>query len=137
METARELKSVNDLVREGLLSVSEGYLLRVHDKEERLLSTLTPRHRPYRLAALFISARAEAWTRRRETASLEQHIKALNGDIHAERQRTPQLQSDKEDARSREQRARINLESIKSSRSWRLLRMIGRLRSFIKGEARG
>ena len=135
--TSKELRSVDDLVRDGFLAVSKNYLLKVHEEEKRVLSKLTPRHAPYRLAGLFLDARAEAWTQRRESTPLEERLEQLRDELEEEQHRIARLESEERKAQVREQRARQRLEDIKSSTSWRTLMSIGKLRNRMRGAWRG
>jgi hypothetical protein len=137
LDTAKELRSVNDLVRDGFLGVSEDYMLKVHREEDRVLSRLTPQHSPYRLAGIFLEARAEAWSRRRESAPLEERLRDLENELERERENTARLGVEKREALSRKNRLERRLEGIKSSRSWRVFTVAAKLRNRILGTRRG
>jgi hypothetical protein len=157
-ETARELKSVNDLVGTDFAVVSREYLELVEREERRNgLGEEATRHR---LLEAFFNARAEAHAQSRKASELEQLRRELEQQLKAldrklgENERLPeQLQPRKvkklqerlhdkarqlgqlQDRLITERRKADSLEqqlaSIRASKSWRLLDRLNRAKESI------
>jgi len=142
-ETAQELEHVNDLVDAQFLVVSEDYAAWM-DAEERKSA---PEGGPRRLAGAFSKASAEARTQARVARVLERRVGDLEDSLAAERRKArnrPEAGQRREvdvlENRNRHlENKNTNLEKkirnlerqimdIQSSRSWRLLGGLGRVR---------
>src|SRR5215217_2340120 len=133
-ETARELRGVNDLVENGFLVVSEEYLMRVYDEEERKgAGGHTPlrgeRGGPEDEAALY-RARAQAKAQSLRAQRLKRQLKELREQNHREVERLSRRL-----ARFRKKNRNLTqqLQSIRASRSVRLLNKLARVRARVLG----
>jgi hypothetical protein len=117
-ESAREIRSVNDLVENGFLVVSEGYMSWVDTEEEKRLV------RTVKAEAGSLKAEAQALKVRR----LEQRIRGLENRLTEKRGRVRTLTNVANENRTLRTLAN-RLEAIEASRSWRLLNKLARLRS--------
>jgi hypothetical protein len=121
-ETSREIRSVNDLVENGFLVVSEGYMSWVVAEEEKRLV------RTVKAESGSLKAEAQALKVRR----LEQRIRGLENRLTEKRGRVQTLTNvaNKYPSIVKENRILANrLAAIEASRSWRLLNKLARLRS--------
>ena len=142
-KSARALESVNDLLEDGFLVVSEEYVMLVHEEERK-------RHAGHALRGelgggelggprdetAFHRARAQAKVQSLRARRLERHIEDLEKQ---HRREVEKLGSKLAKARKKNRnlrRFRRQLRSIKASRSWLLLNKLGRLRARITGRKR-
>ncbi len=123
-ETSKELGSVNDLVDEQFLVVSEDYMAWVDREEAEDPSPEVLRERPYRLGEAFSRARAkeEAQVDTEAERSGQRRVEDLKAEI-AEEQRQQEL------LERRRRNLTARLQSIRASRGWRLLMKLGHIRS--------
>jgi predicted RNase H-like nuclease (RuvC/YqgF family) len=149
-ETAREIGSVNDLVENGFLVISEEYMVRVFEEEDRKNGGY---HAPRwaepgggpRDEAAFYKARAEAKVQRLRARRLERRLEALRDQNRRELQKLREhnqrrterlarrLARTKKRAKKKNRALANQLRSIRTSRSWRLLDKLGRLRAKVLG----
>src|SRR5215203_7552643 len=140
-ESARELRGVNDLVENGFLVVSEEYMMVVYQEEERKgAGEHTPplRGEPLRderggleeEAAALYWARAQAKAQSLRANRLKQQLKELREQNQREVERLSRRL-----ARFRKKNRNLThqLQSIRGSRSVRLLNKLGRIRERILG----
>src|SRR5215212_1677984 len=134
-ESARELKGVNDLVENGFLVVSEEYMMMVYQEEERKgAGEHTPLRgerggEPEDEAALY-RARAQAKAQSLRAQRLKRQLKELREQNHREVERLSRRL-----ARFRKKNRNLTqqLQSIRASRSVRLLKKLGRIRARMLG----
>jgi hypothetical protein len=130
-ESARELKGVNDLVENGFLVVSEEYMMMVYDEEEE--ERRSAEHTPLRgergggpedETALY-RARAQAKAQSLRAHRLKRQLKELREHNQREVERLSRRL-----ARFRKKNRNLTqqLQSIRASRSVRLLNKLGRIR---------
>jgi len=162
-ETARELRSVNDLVENHFLVVSEEYMMLVYEQEERKKGGS---HAPRRDGqgggpgdeAAFLRARARAKVQGLRARRLERRLQELTEHNQTELQKLREhnqreldklrgqyqrrieklnrrLARAKKRAKKNQNLAR-QLRSIRASRSWRLLNKLGRLQARVLGRKR-
>src|SRR5215216_6090620 len=134
-ESARELKGVNDLVENGFLVVSEEYLMRVYQEEERKSAEHTPPlggdgGGPEDEAAALYTARAKAKAQSLRANRLKRQLKELREHNQREVERLSRRL-----ARFRRKNRTLThqLQSIRGSRSVRLLNKLGRIRARMLG----
>src|SRR5215212_3453667 len=131
-ESARELRGVSDLVENGFLVVSEEYMMMFYD-EERKSAEHTPLRGdgggPEDEAALY-RVRAQAKAQSLRAQRLKRQLKELREHNHREVERLS-----KRRARFRKKNRNLTqqLQSIRASRSVRLLNKLGRIRERILG----
>jgi hypothetical protein len=148
-ETAREIKSVNDLVENGFLVVSEEYMMLVYD-EERKGGGHALQGEPED-EEVFYRARAEAKVQSLRVRRLKQQAEELRKDLRDPNRKVEQLreQNQREVERLSRILARVRkknrnlkrrnrdlthqLRSIKASRSLRLLNKLGQIRARVLG----
>src|ERR671921_1049501 len=129
--SARELRSVNDLVENGFLIVSEEYVGWVNAEEEKSV-LLQPAFQGEQdgLADAFLKARRQERTKTLKVRSLERQL--FKRDL--------KIRNLKQNQRLLKKRIRIlerQLQSMRSSRSWRLLNKLGGIRARVsKGRKR-
>src|SRR5215217_5630831 len=132
-ESARELRSVNDLVENGFLVVSEEYMMRVYEEEERKEAEHNLRGErgggPEDEAALY-RARAQAKAQSLRAQRLKRHLKELREHNHREVER---LSSKLARFRKKNRNLTQQLQSIRASRSVRLLNKLARIRARMLG----
>src|SRR5215216_6399281 len=134
-ESARELKGVNDLVENGFLVVSEEYMMMVYQEEEERKGAggRAPKRGegggPEYEAAL-CRARAQAKAQSLRANRLKRHLKELREQNHREVERLSRRL-----ARFRKKNRTLTqqLQSIKASRSVRLLNKLARVRARMLG----
>jgi len=134
-ESARELKGVNDLVENGFLVVSEEYMMMVYQEEERKgAGGHTPLRgerggEPEDEAALY-RARAQAKAQSLRAQRLKRQLKELREQNHREVERLSRRL-----ARFRKKNRNLTqqLQSIRASRSVRLLNKLARIRVRVLG----
>src|SRR5215208_5194975 len=132
-ESARELKGVNDLVENGFLVVSEEYMMVVYQEEERKGAEHNLRGErgggPEDEAALY-RARAQAKAQSLRAQRLKRHLKELREQNHREVER---LSSKLARERKKNRNLTHELQSIRASRSVRLLNKLSRIRVRVLG----
>lgn len=121
-ETSKRLGSVNDLVDEQFLAVSEDYMTWVDEKESENPPPEVLRERPYRLGEAFSRARVKAPAVTEAERSDRRRIANLKNEIAEEQRRAEAL-------RRRQRKMAARLQSMKASRGWRLLLKLGRIRN--------
>jgi flagellar biosynthesis chaperone FliJ len=131
-ESARELKSVNDLVENGFLVVSEEYMMLAYD-EERKGGGHALQGQPEDDEAAFYRAKAQAKVQGLRVQRLQRHLKQLEEQNLRE---VEKLRSALARVRKKNQNLTHQLQSIRASRSWRLLEKLGRLRSKVLSRKR-
>jgi hypothetical protein len=134
-EAAREIESVNDLVENGFLIVSEEYMMRVYDEEERKKGTGRPPRRGAPGApgdeAAFRRARARVEVQGLRVKRLERRLEELREQNRREVQK---LSSILARVRKKNRNLTNQLQSMRASRSWRLLNKLGALRTRVLGQ---
>jgi len=139
-ESARELRGVNDLVENGFLVVSEEYLMRVYEAEERNGAEHTPplrgeplggeRGGPEDEAAALYRTRAQAKAQSLRANRLKRQLKELREHNQREVER---LSGRLARFRKKNRTLTHQLQSIRGSRSVRLLNKLGRIRARMLG----
>ena len=157
-ETARELRGVNDLVENGFLVVSEEYMMRVYEEEDRnragghTAPLRDERGGPEEEAAALYRARAQAKTQSLRARRLEQQLEKLrkqellepNRSVEKLREqdqreverlstRLARFRKKNRNLRQRNRTLTHQLQSIRASRSVRLLNKLGRIRARVFG----
>src|SRR5215211_5369327 len=123
-ETAREIKSVNDLVENQFLVVSGDYMAWVDvEEEKRVVDDLECE--PRRFAEAYYKARVEAQTL--SARRLQHQIQALKLDLANERRERQALER-------RNTTLDVQLREIQSSRSWKLITTLGYVRAKVLGK---
>src|SRR5215217_8254503 len=133
-ESARELKGVNDLVENGFLVVSEEYMMMVYDEERKSVGGHTPIQGergggPEDEAALY-RARAQAKAQSLRAQRLKRHVEELREQNQREVER---LSSKLARFRKKNRNLTHELQSIRASRSVRLLNKLSRIRVRVLG----
>src|SRR5215216_390626 len=137
-ETARELRGVNDLVENGFLVVSEEYMMVVYEQEEERkgASGHTPplggdRGAPEdEAAALYQRARAQAKVQSLRANRLKRQVEELREHNQREVER---LSTRLARFRKKNRTLTQQLQSIRASRSVRLLNKLARVRARMLG----
>lgn len=121
LETAQELKDVNDLVDNQFLVVSGDYMAWVdaEERRSRAANTLSDGE-PRRLVEAFSQASARAKTQAKVAENLERRVEKLENSLAKERRRNRDLERE--------------IRNIQDSRSWKLLGKLGRTRAWILGK---
>jgi hypothetical protein len=136
-ESARELKGVNDLVENGFLVVSEEYMMVVYEQEEEE-ERKSDGHIPLRgervggpedEAALY-RARAQAKAQSLRANRLKRHLKELREHNQREVER---LSTRLARFRKKNRTLTQQLQSIRASRSVRLLNKLARIQVRVLG----
>jgi hypothetical protein len=122
-DTSKEIQGVNDLVENGFLIVSEEYVGWVNSEEEKSV-LLQPAFQGEQdgLADAFLKVRRQERTKTVKVRSLERQL--LKRDVR--------IRNLKQNQRLLKKRNRIlerQLQSMRSSRSWRLLNKLARIRA--------
>ena len=133
-ETARELRGVNDLLENGFLVVSEEYMMMVYEQEEEERksdghSLRGERGGPEDEAALY-RARAQAKAQSLRANRLKRHLKELREQNQREVER---LSTRLARFRKKNRTLTQQLQSIRASRSVRLLNKLARIRARMLG----
>jgi hypothetical protein len=133
-ESARELKGVNDLVENGFLVVSEEYMMMVYEQEEEERKSDGHSLRGERggtqdEAALY-RARAQAKAQSLRANRLKRHLKELREHNQREVER---LSTRLARFRRKNRTLTQQLQSIRASRSVRLLNKLGRIQVRVLG----
>src|SRR5215212_402143 len=123
-ETAREIKSVNDLVENQFLVVSGDYMAWVDGEEEkRMVDDMECE--PRRFAEAYYKARVEAQTL--SARRLQRQIQALKLDLAKERRERQVLER-------RNTTLDVQLRAMQNSRSWKLITTLGYIRAKVLGK---
>jgi hypothetical protein len=151
-ESARELRSVNELVENLFLVVSEEYMLLVYDEEQRKKGAghAALRGEPGgggpEDEAAFYRAKAEAKVQNLRALRLQRPLEQLREQnqreieqLRGQHQRrierlTRRLARTKRRARNKNRALANQLRSVRASRSWRLLNKLGRIRTRLLGK---
>ena len=120
-ETAREIKSVNDLVENQFLIVSGDYMAWVDAQEEKRVVEAMEGE-PRRFAEAYFKARVEAQAL--SARRLQRQIRELKIGVAKERRKRQALER-------RNNVLDIQLRDIQASRSWKLIRTLGYVRAKI------
>ena len=120
-ETAREIKSVNDLVENQFLVVSGDYMTWVDAEEEKRVVEAMEGE-PRRFAEAYFKARVEVQTL--SARRLQRQIRELKIGVAKERRKRQALER-------RNNVLDIQLRDIQASRSWKLIRTLGYVRAKI------
>jgi hypothetical protein len=123
-ETAEELESVNDLLENQFLVVSEDYVSWVNAEEERrVLQATTLQGESRRLAEAFIESR-----RQERVKALR--VQRLEWQLRQEHIKKPQNQSlTQRRTQRRVRNLEKQLESVQASRTWKLMTMLHRIKA--------
>jgi hypothetical protein len=160
-ESARELRSVDDLVDNGFLVVSEGYLTLVYEEEERKKGAghAALRGRPdpgSEDKAALHRAKAEAKARSLQARRLQRHLEELREQNRRKIQKLEEqyqrrieklreqhqrrierlarrLARTKKRAKKKNRALTNQLRSIRASRSWKVIYKLARLRAKVLG----
>jgi hypothetical protein len=121
-DTARELESVNDLVSNRFACVSEEYLRFAADKGlkndgEGFLESYSET-----MLNAFLEARIEERRQRQRADDLQRQLESRNY------RRVKQLQTELENERREKQSEHQKVQAIQSSRSWKLLVVLSRIK---------
>jgi flagellar biosynthesis chaperone FliJ len=130
-ETAREIKSVDDLVEDGFLVVSEEYMMMVYDEQRKGGGQALGGEQsgPEDEAAIY-RARAQAKVQSLRAQRLERHLEGLKEQNRREVER---LRSALARVRKKNRSLTHQLRSMRASRSLRLLDKLARLRAKMLG----
>jgi hypothetical protein len=129
-DSSKELESINDLVGTAFVNVSRRYMSFVESEEQRG-GNASEGIRSERMFEPFFNARAEAAFYR--VAAQEAREEARRAREQAQRQ-----QAQTREARERARRAEAQLDGVHSSRSWRILTGLGRIKNGLRrGVSRG
>jgi hypothetical protein len=144
-DTSKEIQCVNDLLENGFLIVSEEYVGWVNAEEEKSV-LLQPAFQGEQdgLADAFLKARRQERTKTLKVRSLERQLLKRDRKIrsleHQLLKRDRKIRNLKQNQRLLKKRIRIlerQLQSMRSSRSWRLLNKLGGIRARVsKGRKR-
>jgi hypothetical protein len=136
-ESAREIESVNDLVENGFLVVSEDYMELVYDEEEKRKKGAG--HGALRGdpdaggpgdEAAFRRVRAQAEVQRLRAKRLERRLEDLR---EQNRREVAKLSSTLARVRKKNRNLTHQLRSMRASRSWRLINKLGDIRARVLG----
>lgn len=123
-DTARELGSVKDLVGNGFVVVSRAYMSFVAREGRKSGDGDFPERHTEDLLAAFLESRSEARGYRRRIKALEEQSEARAGKI---RNLNARARSDS----SKNKELEGQIKAIKSSRSWRLITTLGRIKASV------
>jgi hypothetical protein len=141
-ETSREIESVNELLENGFLVVSEDYMMLVYDEEERQKGAgHAPQGRGEQGGpgdeAAFCRARAKAKVQTLRAGRLERHLEELREQYQREVEKLSNTLAEERRKAQSLQKRNLNLthqiRSMQASRSWRLLNELGHLRARVLG----
>jgi hypothetical protein len=137
-ESSREIESVNDLVQNGFLVVSEDYMELVYDEDEkrkkgagRAALRGEPGGGGPEDEAAFRKARARAEVQGLRVKRLERRLEELR---EQNRREVAKLSSTLARVRKRNRNLVRQLQSMRASRIWRLLNKLGGIRAKIQAE---
>src|SRR5829696_3579301 len=136
-ESSREIESVNDLIENGFLVVSEDYMVLVYEEEERKKGTSrAPRlgvpGKPEDEAAL-VRVRAGAEVQGLRGKRLERRLEELR---EQNRREVAKLRSTLARVRKKNHNLTYQLQSIHTSTSWRLINKLGAIRARVLSRKR-
>lgn len=126
-DTSRKLDSVDELVENGFLVVSEDYLEWV-DGEDRAKSVRASPNGSYELAEALFEARSDRRAKDAKIGRLERRIEESRNNLASKRRR---IRRAKGESRKLKQQMRV----IQTSRTWRLLARLSNLRARLFGRA--
>ena len=157
LESSREIASVNDLLENGFLVASEGYIGWVDAEEEKNIWQADPQSKPYELAAAFLEsrrlARAKTLTvgrlerqlleHRRQEQIKDQRINKLKEQRDSQGQKIQELkeqwldrdqkiqrlQRKQQRLRKRNDRLKKQRANVAASRTWRLVEGLHRIKA--------
>jgi glycosyltransferase involved in cell wall biosynthesis len=122
-ETANEIKSVNELVENQFLVVSDDYMAWVDmEEEKRIIDAMDDE--PRRFAEAYFKTRVEVQTL--SARRLQRQVQELKSSLEKERRKSQSLER-------RNKILDIQLQNIQSSRSWRLITTLGYVRAKVLG----
>ena len=119
-ETAREMKSVNDLVENGVLVVSDDYLRRVDAEEKRSVMQAASESEPRELAEALLGSRRQGREKTLKIRRLERQLREGRGSVGLESKEQNTKRST-ERSRKRNRAPKRRLQDARSSRSSRFL----------------
>ena len=123
-ETAREIKSVNELVENQFLVVSGDYMTWVDmEEEKRIVDAMEDA--PRRFAEAYFKARVE--TQALSVRRLQRQVQELKRALEQERQKSQSLER-------KHKTLDVQLREIQSSRSWKLITTLGYVRARVLGK---
>ena len=120
-DTSRELKSVNELVGTRFVSVSKRYMRFVENEEQRG-GRDSEEGRSERLYEAFFNARAEVAAQSEKVRDLERQLANLEKRLATKREQFSKK-------RAEAHRARKQIQAIESSRGWRILTTLSRVKT--------
>ncbi len=124
-ETAREIKSVNDLVENQFLVVSADYMAWVDAEEEkRVIDAMEGE--PRRFAEAYFKARAEVQTL--SSRRFQRQVQELKIGLAKERRKRQALER-------RNKTLDVQLREMQGSRSWKLITTLGYFRAKVLGKS--
>lgn len=122
--TSKELESVNDLVGEQFLAISQDYMVWVDREEEKAIRERGIKERPRRLVEAFSAARKQVEARKREIRRLEERVPALRKELERGRRETSSLEERNRKLETGVRNLRLRLERIRRIRG-RISKMFG------------
>jgi glycosyltransferase involved in cell wall biosynthesis len=120
-DTSRELKSVNELVGTRFVSVSKRYMRFVESEEQRG-GRDSEEGRSERLYEAFFNSRAEVAAQSEKVRDLERQLANLEKQLAKKKERLAKK-------RAEAHRARKQIQAIESSRRWRVLTTLSRVKT--------
>ena len=137
-QTSRELRSVNELAHSGFLTVSEEYMALV-DREDRKISE-EPRALLKALSEANKALGPGAWRtanlQGREAGKDQWRVEQLRGELDREGRKAEHLERQVYNLKEYTGNLERQLRAIRSSKVWRLLTFIGRVRARLFSERR-
>jgi hypothetical protein len=141
LETARELRHVNDLLEEQFLVVSEDYLYRVGAEEEESALRSPPVGKSGLIAAYLESRRRE----RAKTLNVQRMERRLRGirrgalrarepERHQEEGKLKELSNENQRLIRRVENLERQLAGVRSSRAWKLMDALHRIKVRVSGK---
>ena len=121
-KTSKEFDSVNDLVDEGFLTISESYMEWVDRNEEESPAPETLRQRPLRLAEAFSRARERRKTQAQAVRQAELRVEELENKVREVRRKAQRIEQQNAHLES-------GLQEVRNSRAWRILYKVARIRN--------
>jgi hypothetical protein len=123
-DSSRELESINDLVGTAFVNVSRRYMEFVESEEKRK-GDHSEGIGSERMLEPFFNARAEAAGYRAAAQEAREEIRKAREQARAQQAQT-------REARERARRAEAQLDAVHSSRSWRILTGLGRIKNGLR-----
>jgi hypothetical protein len=137
-QTSRELRSVNELAHSGFLTVSEEYMALV-DREDRKISE-EPRALLRALSEANKALGPGAWRtanlQGREAGKDQWRVEQLRGELDREGRKAEHLERQIYNLKEYTGNLERQLRAMRSSKLWRLLTFIGRVRARLFSERR-